>query len=53
MASELPEPKYDASIEFLQKWNPAGPWVLTAIDPNKKGIETVTFPALDPEACRA
>lgn len=53
MASELPEPKYNASIEFLQKWNPAGPWVLTAIDPNKKGIETASFASADPEVCRA
>lgn len=32
-----------ASIKFLQKWNPAGPWVLTAIQIDRKGIETRTF----------
>lgn len=31
-----------AAIEFLKKWSPEGPWVLTAIVPDGK-IETTTF----------
>lgn len=34
-----------AAIAFLQKWNPEGPWVLTAIVPDGK-IETATFKAI-------
>src|SRR5690349_8124298 len=36
-------PDYNKSIEFLQQWNPVGPWVLTAIDPDKKAIDTESF----------
>ena len=43
----IPEPDYAASIEFLSKWMPRGPWVLVAIDPNKKGIEADTFGGAD------
>jgi len=32
-----------AAVEFLLKFYPKGPWVLTSIDPSKKGIETKTF----------
>ncbi len=46
------QPDYGESIAFLQKFCSNGPWVITAIDPNKKGIETATFPAADHEACR-
>lgn len=31
------------AVSFLQRFRPAGPWLLTWIDPNKKGIETRTF----------
>lgn len=31
------------SIEFLKKWNSAGPWALTSISTDKKGVSTVTF----------
>jgi hypothetical protein len=31
------------SIEFLQQYAPEGPWVLTGIQPDKKGITTATF----------
>ena len=31
------------AIAFLRLFYPKGPWVLTAIDPNKKGLETATF----------
>jgi len=37
------QPNYNASIEFLQKWCPDGPWVLTAITLDKKSIDTQTF----------
>ena len=37
------EPNYAASITFLQRWTPGGPWVLTAIVPDRKGIDTATF----------
>lgn len=33
------------SVEFLRKWNPDGPWVLTAIAIDQKGITTETFQA--------
>ena len=36
-------PNDKAAIEFLQKWNPVGPWVLTSISTDRKGIETATF----------
>ena len=32
-----------ASVEFLQKVYPSGPWCLTAIQVDKKAIETRTF----------
>lgn len=31
------------AIEFLKKWEPEGPWVLTAISPDKKSITTESF----------
>jgi len=31
------------SVKFLNQWNPKGPWVLTSIAVDKKGIETRTF----------
>jgi len=30
-------------VEFLKAFHPEGPWVLTAINVDRKGIETVTF----------
>ena len=33
----------EKTIDFLRQWAPNGPWVLTAIRPDKKGIETATF----------
>lgn len=40
----IPEPNYKASLDFLSKWMPRGPWVLTAIVPDKpkKGAATFT-----------
>ena len=33
----------EAAITFLQTFEPEGPWVLTAIPPHRKGIQTRTF----------
>ena len=33
----------EAAIKFLQMFEPDGPWVLTAIPPHRKGIQTRTF----------
>jgi ProQ/FINO family/Family of unknown function (DUF5906) len=33
--------KYHDAIDFLERVRPGGPWVLTAIDPNSRGIETI------------
>ena len=40
--AELPKHKTKDAIDFLKKWCPEGPWVLTAIIPDGK-TETVTF----------
>lgn len=37
------KPNYQDSIEFLRKLYPDGPWMLTAIVPDRKGISTATF----------
>jgi hypothetical protein len=42
-AKENPTPDLRASIEFLEYWRPGGPWQLTALRPDKKGIETRMF----------
>jgi hypothetical protein len=42
------EPAYDKSIEFLQAFRPTGFWVLTAISPDKKSIETRSFASTEP-----
>ena len=39
------EPRYDSSLEFLRRWCSEGPWVLTAIGLDRKGIDTRTFGA--------
>ena len=36
-------PRYDESARFLQLLYPEGPWTLTAIEPDRKGITTQTF----------
>jgi hypothetical protein len=36
-----PQPK--ASIEFLRRWKPGGPWTLTSIDVNRRNTSTATF----------
>ena len=46
----LPSPDNNAALEFLKKVYPDGPWVLTAIRPDRKGIDTGTFASeSDPE----
>ena len=39
----LPEPDNKVAADFLVKWATLGPWVLTAIQPDKKLINTETF----------
>ncbi|MBR0940245.1 hypothetical protein [Bradyrhizobium liaoningense] len=39
----VPQPDNDAAIELLNAFEPEGPWVLTAIPPHRKGIQTRTF----------
>ena len=45
-----PQPDLDAAVEFLKKWTPGGPWVLTAINPRDKGIQTLAV--VDPDRLR-
>lgn len=37
------KPDNEAAIDFLRKWAPNGPWVLTAIQTDRKKIATQTF----------
>lgn len=48
----LPEP--DAAVDFLERWRPGGPWILTAIevDPPKTGSSIPTATLTDPDAVR-
>lgn len=34
---------FKAAVEFLERWRPGGPWVLTAISVDQKKISTATF----------
>ena len=47
-----PEP--DAAVDFLERWRPGGPWVLTAIevDQPKTSSLTPTATLTDPDAVR-
>ena len=45
-------PDYDASLVFLRYLYPAGPWVLTAIEIERKGISTRTFRPGDEDQLR-
>lgn len=38
-----PSPNYDAALEFLQRWSPAGPWILTSVTTDKRSINTATL----------
>lgn len=37
------KPDNGASLKFLKRWSPNGPWVLTAIQIDRKAISTKTF----------
>ncbi len=37
------QPETDLAVDFLHQWCPEGPWVLTAIQPDRKAIETRTI----------
>jgi len=39
----VPEPNYKTAINFLKEWAPDGPWILTTIEVDQKGITTKTF----------
>ena len=45
------EGKSAKSIEFLKKWAPKGPWMLTAIAPDRKGIDGGCFGPNSEAAC--
>lgn len=45
-------PNIEASVDFLRKMYPSGRWVLTAIGPNRQGIDTQTFGPLNETACK-
>lgn len=47
-------PDYGQSLKFLNQWRPNGPWVLTAIDPERAtpGTNTKTFGLKDEKALR-
>lgn len=32
-----------AAVDFLRQWSPGGPWILTAIQTDRKAIDTKTF----------
>lgn len=38
-----PTPDNQAALDFLRRWAPGGPWVLTAIRPDRKSVDTKTF----------
>ena len=37
------QPNNEAALDFLERWQPGGRWVLTAIAPDKKSIQTRSF----------
>lgn len=44
------QPDSGAAVTFLQRWAPDGPWVLTAVQVDRKKIETRTFYPRDMKA---
>jgi len=42
-AAVVPQGDADISIDFLHHWRPEGPWVLTAITQEQRGIASETF----------
>jgi len=47
------QPDPDASVDFLRQFAPEGPWALTAIVPDRRGIETRTFRPESEDAMKA
>ena len=48
MSDAAPIPDTPAAIDFLRRYEPDGPWLLTAIRPDRKLIDTRTFrPGMD------
>ena len=47
------QPDTDASVDFLRLFAPEGPWALTAIVPDRGGIETLTFRPESVDAMKA
>jgi len=41
--ADAPLPNTDAALAFLERWRSGGPWVLTAIPPDRRSIATATF----------
>lgn len=50
MTSPAPSPDHKASVEFLLRFEPEGPWVVTAIPPEGGKTATRTFTVDDDEA---
>jgi hypothetical protein len=46
------EPDVDAALQFLQRWAQHGPWVLTALDPDRGFIRTKGFGPSSLADCR-
>lgn len=40
-----PTPNNEAAIKFLKLWSPKGPWILTSISTDRKGVQTRSFDA--------
>ncbi|UGX93637.1 RepB family DNA primase [Bradyrhizobium barranii subsp. barranii] len=51
--TETVSPDFEASFDFLKKMYPSGRWVLTAIRPDRKGIDTQTFGPDNEGACKS
>ncbi len=47
MTVAIPPGDNGAAIAFLEEWRPGGPWVLTAIKPDRSAIKTDTFRTAD------
>ena len=52
-AERTAEPRTEEAMEFLQAFSPEGPWALTAISTDRKGIDTATFGPAELDDCRA
>src|SRR5690348_15847372 len=43
VAIKPPTGQLDDAVDFLKHWTPDGPWVLSAIAPDKRGLTGETF----------